>query len=151
MGAQLLTTQLNLIKFLKHNAPESRVFSGRDPEATMLSRRSENSGFFSSVLSAISAGKISQKLDKELQHRKTYLAYAADDLVWLRGAVQESPYLKPCLWGWMDAVLKGLEELRFGASVCQQSAKCSVQPCLARRTRREIMAVLAPSTRDHMR
>ena len=65
-AAQIRTTQLNLMKFLKHNAPESRVFSGRDSEATILSRRSENPGFVSSSFSAISAGQVSQK-PEELQ------------------------------------------------------------------------------------
>jgi len=61
------------MKFLKHNAPESRVFSGRDSKATMLSRRSENPGFFSSALRAISAVLVRKKLDKNFDHARLTL------------------------------------------------------------------------------
>jgi hypothetical protein len=61
------------MKFLKHNAPESRVFSGRDSKATMLSRRSENPGFFSSALRAISAVLVREKLHKNFDHERLAL------------------------------------------------------------------------------
>lgn len=49
------TTQLNLIKFLKHNAPASRVLRGRASEARISRRRMEKLGLVSSCLSATSA------------------------------------------------------------------------------------------------
>jgi len=55
LRAALPTTQLNLIKFLKHKAPESLVFRGSDSEATIFKRRREKPGFFSSSKRAASA------------------------------------------------------------------------------------------------
>jgi hypothetical protein len=43
------------MKFLKHKAPDSRVFDGRESVATILSKRRENPAFFSSALRAVSA------------------------------------------------------------------------------------------------
>lgn len=59
---ELHTTQLNLMKFLKHSAPERRVVRGRASDAIRLSRRRENPGFASSVLSAASAVKIGKSV-----------------------------------------------------------------------------------------
>lgn len=52
---EMRTTQLNLMKFLKTRAPESRVLRGKESDATTLSKRRENPGFFSSALSCSSA------------------------------------------------------------------------------------------------
>jgi len=45
------------MKFLKHKAPESRVFNGRESKATISSNSKENPGFVSSNLRAASAIK----------------------------------------------------------------------------------------------
>jgi hypothetical protein len=59
LGAEIRTTQLNLMKFLKHKAPERRVFRGSASDATILSKRREKPGFVSSALRAASARVVS--------------------------------------------------------------------------------------------
>jgi hypothetical protein len=45
------------MKFLKEIALDSRVLNGRASEATILRRRSEKAGFFSSAFSLASASQ----------------------------------------------------------------------------------------------
>jgi hypothetical protein len=71
LGAEIRTTQLNLMKFLKHKAPERRVFRGSASDATILSKRREKPGFVSSALRAASARAVSvtpspRKTDDEI-------------------------------------------------------------------------------------
>lgn len=68
-----LTTQLNLMKFLKKRAPDSRVLRGRASDATILSRRREKPGLDSSAFKAASATRGLAKENSYAREEKSTL------------------------------------------------------------------------------